>query len=323
MLPVGPEDVRAAWARIHRYVQRTPLTLSPALSERAGVEIALKQENRQHTGSFKPRGALNKILCVERRHWAAKGFVAASAGNHALGVAFACEVLGNPRAHVFVQANASPAKVAKLKRTKVELVLVGETYEAAQAAALAHAKKYGATFVSAYDDPQVVAGQGTVGLEIADEGGRIDTVVVPTGGGALLAGIALAVKDASPRTRVIGVNPEASPSARRSLEEGRALDPFEHGPTLAQGLAGGFGQVGFEVARALVDEVVLVSEQEMAEATAALIDAEQIIAEPSGIAGLAAVLGGKVKPKGRTVVVLSGGNVDATTLAGILARARL
>ena len=320
MLPVTPDDVRAAWARIHRHVVRTPLTLSPALSERAGVEIALKQENRQHTGSFKPRGALNKILTVERNLWAAKGFCAASAGNHALGVAYACETLGNPRGHVFVQGNASPAKLAKLRRTKVELTLVGETFEAAQAAAIAHAKKYGTIFISAYDDPAVVAGQGTTGLEIVDEAGRIDTVVVPTGGGALLAGIAVAVKDQSPKTRIVGVNPEASPSAKRSLAEGKALDPFEHAPTLAHGLAGGFGKIGFEIAQQLVDEIVLVSEKEMADATAALVDAEQIVAEPSGIAALAAVLFGKIKPKGRTIVVLSGGNVDAATLAQVLTR---
>lgn len=320
MLPVTPDDVRAAWARIHRYVLRTPLTHSPGLSERAGVEVLLKQENRQHTGSFKPRGALNKILTIERNLWAAKGFVAASAGNHALGVAYACETLGNPRGTVYVQANASPAKISKLRRTKMELVLVGETFEAAQAAALEHAKKYGATFISAYDDAAVMAGQGTVGLEIADEAGRIDTVVVPTGGGALLGGIALALKDVSPKTCVVGVNPEASPSAQRSLAEGKALDPFEHGPTLAHGLAGGFGKLGYEIANVLVDEVVLVSEQEMADATAALIDTDQILAEPSGIAGLAAVLAGKVKSSGRTVVVISGGNVDAATLAKLLPR---
>lgn len=320
--PVTADDVRAAWARIHRFVLRTPLTLSPGLSERAGVEIALKQENRQHTGSFKPRGALNKILTIERNQWASKGFSAASAGNHALGVAFAAEALGNPRAHLFVQGNASPAKLAKLRRFKTsELHLVGETFEEAQQAALAHAKKFGATFISAYDDPAVVAGQGTVGLEIVDEAGRIDTVVVPTGGGALLGGIALAVKDVSPRTRVVGVNPEASPSAKRSLEEGRALDPFAHGPTLAHGLAGGFGRTGFEIAKAFVDEVVLVSEKEMADATAALVDTDQLVVEPSGIAGLAAVLAGKVKPAGRTVVVLSGGNVDSSTLATLLTRA--
>ena len=313
------DDVRAAWARIHRFVVRTPLTLSPLLSEKAGVEIALKQENRQHTGSFKPRGALNKILSIERNVWASKGFAAASAGNHALGVAYACETLGNPRAHLFVQGNASPAKIAKLRRYKTaDIALVGETFDAAQTAAQAHSKKFGSAFISAYDDPAVVAGQGTVGLEIADEGGRIDTVVVPTGGGALLGGIAVAIKDVSPRTRVVGVNPEASPSALRSLKEGRALDPFDHGPTLAHGLAGGFGKLGYEIAKSLVDEIVLVSEKEMAEATAALIDAEQILAEPSGIAGLAAVLSGKVKPSGRTVVVLSGGNMDAATLATML-----
>ncbi len=316
--PATVSDVRAARERIAPYLLRTPLTHSYLLSEQGGCDIWLKQENRQRTGSFKPRGALNKImsLSLEER---ARGVAAASAGNHALGVAYACQALGVERADVFVQANAASSKIAKLREYPARVHLIGETYEAAQQAALAHARQTGATFVSAYDDPAVIAGQGTCGLEIVEDLSDFDAVVVPVGGGALSAGIALAVKSAHPQARVIGVNPAASPSARLSFQRGEALDPYDHEPTLAHGLAGGYGKIPFQVARGLIDEIALVSEAELKRAIIALIDSEQILAEASGIAGLAAVLNRKVADlTGKVVVVISGGNMDSETLKSIL-----
>jgi threonine dehydratase len=267
------EELRAARERIRPHVLRTPLTRSAALSERAGAEVWLKLECRQHTGCFKPRGAVNRIASLSEDE-RARGVVAASAGNHALGVAHACRAVGVEQADLFVQADAAPAKVRKLRGYPVRLHLLGANYEEAQQAALAHARETGAVFVSSYDDAAVIAGAGTCGLEIVEDLPEPDAVVVPVGGGALIAGIATAVKAARPRARVIGVNPEASPSALESLRAGRALDPYEHGPTRAHGLAGGFGRVPFEIARRLVDEVVLVSELELARGIAALIDAE-------------------------------------------------
>ena len=277
------------------------------------MDVRLKLENLQHTVSFKPRGALNKLMTLgpEQR---SRGIVAASAGNHALGVAYACEVLGIAEADLFVQANASPAKLAKIREYPVRLHPVGATYEEAQQAALAHARRTGATFAPAYDDEAVVAGQGSCGLEILDALEGFDAVVVPVGGGALSAGIAVAVKGLRPGVRVIGVNAAASPSALLSFQRGEALDPFEHEPSLAHGLAGGYGRVPFAVARHLIDEIVLVTEAEMKRAMATLIDTDQILAEPSGIAGVAAVIEGKTRLSGRVVVVVSGGNVDAATL---------
>lgn len=310
-------DVVAARDRIAPHLARTPLTLSPMLSERAGREVLLKRENQQATGSFKPRGALNKLLSMDASE-RARGVVAASAGNHALGLAYAARALRVESCDLFVQKNASPAKIGKLKAYPARVHLVGDTFEEAQQGALAHAARTGATFVSAYDDRDVLAGQGTVGLEIMEDAPDIETVVVPVGGGALLGGIALAVKHLSPKTRVVGVNPAASPSALLSLQQGRAIDPYDHEPTLAHGLAGGFGKAGFEVARLLVDEIVLVTEEEMAASVAALVDSDQLLAEPSGIAALAAVLHGKVRGVGRTVVVLSGGNIDSATLRTML-----
>ncbi len=315
--PVRPADVRAAARRIAPHIVRTPLTPSALLRETTGSDIWLKQENRQHTGSFKPRGALNKILSLSPAE-RSRGIVAASAGNHALGVAFASQVMGVNGVRIYVQRNAARAKIHKLSTYPVEVHLVGDTFEEAQQAALAHVRASGACYVSAYDDPAVIAGQGTCGLEIVEQVGDFDAVVAPVGGGALVSGIALAVKDANPAARVIGVNAAASPSALLSLRGGAAIDPYDHEPTLAHGLAGGFGRVPFTIARQLVDDIVLVSEDELKRAMMALIDAEQLLIEASGAAGLAAVLFGKVYARGKVVVVLSGGNIDVPTLRQIL-----
>ncbi len=316
--PISLSDVLVARDRISRHVLRTPLTRSPLLSRRAGCEVWLKQENRQHTGSFKPRGALNKLLSLDAAA-RGRGIVTSSAGNHALGVAYACQVAGTKEADLFVQATAAPAKIAKLREYPARLHLVGKTYEDAHQAALAHAGKTGATYLSSYDDLDIVAGQGTCGLEITEDLPELDAVVVPVGGGALSAGIALAVKAARPRSRVVGVNAAASPSALLSFQKGHAHDPYDHEPTLAHGLAGGYGRVPFAVARDLIDEIVLVSEEEMKEGIAALIDSDQILAEPSGVAAVAAVIAGKVAGlAGRVVAVVSGGNIDTGTLRTVL-----
>jgi threonine dehydratase len=314
---VSLADVQGARERVAPYLRRTPLVRSPLLSRRTGQDVWLKLESAQHTGSFKPRGALNKLLSFGEAG-GSRGVTAASAGNHALGVAYACAVLGIREADLFVQGNASPAKVEKIREYPVRLHMVGSTYEDAQQAALAHAERTGACFASAYDDESVIAGQGGCGLEIVEELDAFDTVVVPVGGGALSAGIAVAVKGLRPQARVVGVNTAASPSALLSFERGEALDPYDHAPSIAHGLAGGYGRIPFAVARGLIDEIVLVSEDGLRRGMAALIDTDQLLAEPSGIAAVAAVLEGKVRAAGRVVAVVSGGNVDSGTLREVL-----
>jgi threonine dehydratase len=311
-------EVEAARQRIAPHLRTTPLERSPLLSRAAGVELWLKQENRQPTGSFKPRGALAKLggLTPEERR---RGVVAASAGNHALGVAYAARALGLSEVELYVQGTAAPAKIAKLREYPVALRLVGTTYDDAERAGRARAKETGAVFVSAYDDPTVIAGQGSCGLEIVEQLESAETVIVPVGGGALSAGIAVAVKARWPKTRVVGVNAAASPSALLSFQRGEALDPYDHEPTLAHGLAGGYGRIPFAVARTLIDEIVLVSEDEIKKGMAALVDSDQILAEASGIVAVAAVLYGKVAGlRGRVVAVVSGGNVDSGTLKLVL-----
>ncbi|MBI5568295.1 MAG: pyridoxal-phosphate dependent enzyme [Chloroflexi bacterium] len=310
-------EIYLAQQRIAPHVVETPLHYSSLLSQQLGSDVWLKLENRQHTGSFKPRGALNKILSLSTEELA-RGIVAASAGNHALGVAHAAKQLNLANVDVFVQANAAPTKIAKLRQYPISLHLTGDTFDEAQAAAFEFAGKSGATFVSAYDDVQVIAGQGTVGLEIASTLPDINTIVVPVGGGGLIAGIATVAKSLNPTIRVVGVNPAASPSAYLSKRDGQPYDPYDHEPTLAQGLAGGFGRVPFMVGMMLIDEIALVTEEEMKSAIAALIDSDQMLAEASGIAGLAAVLAGKVQISGKTVVVITGGNIDSDTLRLVL-----
>ncbi len=319
MTEITLEDIRLARRRISGHVAHTPLHYSPLCSARLGFGLWLKMENRQHTGSFKPRGALNKILSLTPTA-RAQGIVAASAGNHALGVAHAARVAGLREVNIYVQADAAPAKIAKLKQYDIRMHLVGRTFEEAQQAALAQAGSTGATWVSAYDDVEVIAGQGTCGLEIMEDLPAADTIVVPVGGGGLIAGIAIAAKSIDPGVRIIGVNPAASPSAWLSKRDGRACDPYDHEPTLAQGLAGGFGRVPFAVAMSMIDEIVLVSEDELVQAVATLIDSDQVLVEASGAAAAAAVLAGKIKSGGRCVAVLSGGNIDASTLSLILNR---
>ena len=314
-----PEDVVRAGAVLGPILPPTPLRRSFALRDFG--DVRLKLECWQPTGSFKVRGALNNVATLgddEKR----RGIVAASAGNHALGVAFAARAIGGVRTSVFVPTTAPAAKVDKLRAFPgVEVVVGGRTYDDAHAAALARAERDGATYVHAFDDPRTAAGQGTVALEIADELPPVGTVVVPVGGGGLISGMAVALKARVPGVRVVAVQPDASPALRDSLRAGRALVDYDAGPTLADGLAGGIGLIAWEH-RDLIDDVVTVSEAEIEDAIVRLVAADQVIAEGSAGAGVAAVAAGRVAGGGRPIaVVVTGGNLDVSVLARLLARA--
>jgi threonine dehydratase len=309
-------DVRRAAEAIGRHLRPTPLRRSYAVPGRE--DVLLKLECWQPTGSFKVRGALARmaLLTAEERQ---RGIVAASAGNHALGVAFAAQALGGIRATVFVPTSAPRAKVDKLRTFPVEVRETGANYDEAHAAAEEECARTGAVYVHAYDDPRTAAGQGTIGLELMAERPDVGTVVVPIGGGGLVTAIAVACKAIDPTVRVVGVQPDLSPSFRESVRRGEALLEYPAGPTLADGIAGGIGAIVF-AHRALVDEDVLVSEDEIADAMAALVAHDQVIAEASGAVGVAAVRAGRVPAvPGRAVaIVVSGANVDARVLARIL-----
>ncbi len=303
---------------IRPFTRTTPLLHSPYLSQLTGADVWLKLENWQTTGSFKIRGALSKIgrLSAAQR---ARGIVAASAGNHALGVAYAASVLGGVTADIFVPGTVPQAKIAKLAAYPVALHQVGDTYEAAHQAAAAFAAETGALEISAYDDLDVIAGQASVGLEIFQQRPQVDLLLVPVGGGGLIAGIGSVTAVLSPTCRVVGVQPSASPAALLSLRDGVAYDPFDHEPTLADGLAGGFGAVPFAVAANLIHDVLLSDEKTMRRAMFTLLDRHQLVVEASGAIAIAPLLANQIDITGLTVVcVLSGGNVDTAVLRDIL-----
>jgi len=315
---LGRPDVEDARQALAPYLSPTPLRRAFSVP---GGQAWLKLECWQPTGSFKVRGALNVLAglgSAERK----RGVVAASAGNHALGVAFAIQALGGDiPATVFVPATAPRAKVDKLRTFPVTVVEGGATYDEAAARAAEHARTTGAFTVHAYDDPRTAAGQGTVGLEILDQNPLIGTIVVPVGGGGLIAGIAAAVKAQRPDVRIVAVQPAASPALRDSLAQGQPLLDYRAEPTLADGLAGGIGLMVY-THRHLVDEVVNVTEPEIEDAIIALVAHDQVVAEGSGAVGVAALRSGRLRlDDGRpAAVVITGANIDAGVLGRLLTR---
>ncbi len=311
--------ITLAYQKIKPYLGSLPLLYSPALSERSGAEVWLKLECRQPTGSFKIRGALFKMMSLGEAA-RTQGIVTASAGNHGLGTAYAAHKLGLDNVTIFVPETTPTAKVAKLRRFPITLHQVGDTYEAAHQAADAFIKDTGAIYLPAYDDPQVITGAGTCGLEIVTERPDVDVVIVPVGGGGLIAGTAVAVKGIHPGCRLIGVQPTASPAAKLSFEQNLPLDPYDHAPTIADGLAGGFGAHPFYIARTLIDDIWLFDEAALRQAVFSLIDREQLVVEASGAIAVAPLLEDSHDLRGQRVVcLLSGANIDSHLLAEILA----
>ncbi len=312
-------DVLQAHRAIRPFIRKTPLIYSPYLSEKTGGKIWLKLECWQPTGSFKVRGALNKVHTLTDAE-KARGVVTASAGNHGLGVSYAASQLGVKEATVFVPNHAPQSKIAKLQTFPVSLRRVGETYEEAHQAAARFARETGAVEIPAYDDTAVIAGQGTMALEMMTDLPQVDVVVVPVGGGGMMAGIATVLRALAPNAHLVGVQPEATPAALLSYRQGKAIDPYDHAPTLADGLAGGFGALPFALTKDAPPEIVLVNEDGLLHGIYVALAHHQLVVEPSGAVGLAALLAGAVDVGGKTAVcVLSGGNVDVAVLRQALA----
>jgi threonine dehydratase len=327
------DDVLAARQIIAPHIWRTPLAHSSALSqmlrapsETSTTQIYLKLECWQHTGSFKVRGALAKLASLSAEE-AVRGVVTASAGNHGLGVAYASQVLGSraldsPPVTIFVPENVSPAKVRRLAAFDCQVRRAGIDYDAAHAEAEAYARRHGATYLSAYDDPAVIAGQGTVALEILEDLPGVDILIVPVGGGGLIAGTAILTRALNPAVRVVGVQPEASPSAFLSLRDGRAYETYEAGPTICDGLAGGFGRLPFQAAGPLIDQVLVVPEADVRRAVGWLLAEEQLLVEGSAAIAVAPLLNGQLDAGGKNATaILTGRNLDAGLLQSILAEA--
>ena len=313
-------DVEAARKRLQGVVHRTPVTPSATFSERSGADVWLKLENLQRTGSFKIRGAYNKIASLDPAA-RARGVVAASAGNHAQGVALGARLAGIP-ATIVMPERASISKAEAVRGYGAELILHGRDYNEAEARAKAIQAERGMTFVHAFDDPDVIAGQGTIGLELLEDVPDVETVLVPVGGGGLAAGVALAIKARRPDVRIVAVEPTGASKLPESLRKGSAhLLPSVS--TIADGLAARrVGDLPFEALRRHANEVVQVDDDETAMAILLLLERAKTLVEGAGGVALAALLAGKVPlRKGeKTVVLLSGGNIDVTLLDHILQR---
>ena len=303
-----PEDIESAANALRRYLPPTPLQYSRAFTDKARCHVYLKIESIQPIRAFKVRGALNKLIHLPEAERAA-GVITASAGNHGLGVAFAAATFKVP-ATVYVPETANPFKVEAIRRLGARVIAAGRNYSGANSEALIAQRESGAVFVHAYDDPNVVAGQGTIATELLADLDDFDTVLVPVGGGGLIAGIACYLKARKPGIRVIGVEPTGADGMYRSLKAG-SIVTLDKVTTIADGLAASApGQLTFELARRYVDHVVLVEDSEMLRAIRLLFEWEHLLAEPAGAAALAALLyHHRPAPNERVVVILSGGNV--------------
>jgi len=315
---VRMQDIYLAKGRIRPVVRRTPLVHSALLTARVGSSVYLKLENLQETGSFKIRGAANKMLNLTAEE-KKRGVVTGSSGNHGRAVAFVARRL-DVNAVICISAQSPNNKVDAIRHLDAEVVVHGESYDESVSHAERLAEERGLTMIDSFDDPHVIAGQGTIGLELLEDLPEIDTAIVPLAGGGLLCGIALALKSANPAIRVIGVSMERAPVMYYSLQAGAPIE-MEEEETIAHALAGGLGQNNrytFRMTQKYVDDVVLVSEEAIAEAMVFALEHHHLVVEGAGAVGIAALLDDRVKEIGRNVaVVVSGSNVDIPLLLRI------
>jgi threonine dehydratase len=319
----GPSlaEFEAARAIVAQVAQPTPMETSRYLSSVLGSPVFMKCENLQRTGSYKLRGAYNLMssLTAEER---AKGVIAASAGNHAQGVALAARELGI-KATIFMPMGVALPKLEATRAYGAEVVLVGHIFNESLKAAKERAAETGAVFIPPYDHDAIIAGQGTLGLEILEDTPELDTIVVPIGGGGLISGVASAVKQKAAlvgRTvRIIGVQAENAAAYPPSLKAGEPVNIDVH-PTISDGIAVARpGTKNFDIIKDAVDEVVTVSDDDTARALVMLLERAKMVVEPAGAVGVAAIMAGKVKNAGTTVAILSGGNIDPLLLQRIVA----
>ena len=317
-MSVTYDDIVGAYQAQGDVIRKTSLTFSDTFTQLTGSTIYLKNEFEQKTGSFKLRGAYHKIktLSEEERK---NGVVAASAGNHAQGVAFA-SALEKINCTIVMPTNASPAKVAATRGYGATVVLEGKNYDESWTKAQEIAKTTGATIIHAFDDPKIIAGQGVIGLEIIEQLPDVDEIYVPIGGGGLAAGILIAIKDKNPNVKVIGVESKSFPSMKNSLDSGK-LETIDGGFTVADGISVRTpGKQTFEIIKDKIDEIVLVDDDEIINTMFLLMERSKSVIEPAGAAGLAYLVSNKPSPGKKVVPILCGGNVDMYLLGQIVAK---
>lgn len=319
MTKLSLQDIQKAQETIKDIVKKTDILESAKLSSMTGANIYYKCENLQKTGSFKVRGACNKIANLTEKE-KASGVIASSAGNHAQGVALGAK-MNNIEATIVMPATAPLAKVTATKSYGANVVLEGLVYDDAYAKAVELQKETGATFLHPFNDEYVIAGQGTIGLEIFEQmNNKVDTILCPIGGGGIIAGVAVAAKALNPNVKIIGVQTANIPSMHESMKAGKVTTAFKS-TSVADGISvKTVGELTFSIVKDLVDEVVLVEEDEIAEGLLFLMENQKVVAEGSGSVTTAALLSGKYKPKaGENVVcIISGGNIDVNTLNKII-----
>lgn len=314
------ERIKNAQETIKDVVRKTPLFYTSTFSKQCGCNVYLKCENKQKTGAFKLRGAYNKVANLTEEE-KSKGVIASSAGNHAQGVAYAATAFG-VKSTIVMPVTAPQAKVQATKGYGAGVIQAGQVYDECYAKAVEVQKETGATFLHPFNDLDVMAGQGTIGLEILEELPNTDVIVVPIGGGGLIAGIATAAKAIKPSIRIIGVQPEIVASTKASLEKGKVVT-LPGAKSLADGISVSTpGDVCFEYIKKYVDEVVTVSEDDIAYGMFSLMERNKLVAEGAGASAIGSLLAGKVSGiEGKNVVALiSGGNVDIATVSKIIER---
>jgi len=305
------KDVEQAREKIQRFIWRTPLIESERLSQKTGSKLFLKLENLQKTGAFKIRGVLNKVLSLKERE-RKSGLLCATSGSHGLAVGQAAEITGTQA--VAVVPVVTPEVKLKRLRERLKVVIYGETYQESFLYARQVAEREGMVFIHGFDDPLIISGQGTVALEIMEELPETGLIVVPVGGGGLVAGVLAAVKERHPRVKVVGVQASGAPSMYRSWQTGQVFEIAQI-KTMAEGIAVKKpGQLTFELVRRWIDDIVLVTEEEIREGMLTLLRDGRVLAEAAGAVSVAAFLARKIKAAEKTVCVVSGGNVELKNL---------
>jgi len=322
-MPISHDAILAARTRLAGHVRRTSLEPSPSLTERAGVPVLLKREHHQVTGSFKVRGATNAVLSLPDEARAC-GIVGVSTGNHGRGLAHAAKAAG-ARCVICMSSLVPANKVEAIKALGAEVRIFGDSQDDAQEEADRLVAEEGLTMLPPFDHPHIIAGQGTVGLEMVEDLPDVDTVLVPLSGGGLISGIALAVKTVRPSARVIGVSMDHGAAMIESLRAGHPV-PVTEEASLADSLGGGIGldnQHTFAMVRDLVDETVMLTEDEIADGIRHAYWQEREVIEGGAAVGLGALVAGKVRPTGPTIVMLSGRNIDMTLHQRLMSGARV
>jgi len=307
----NPREIWKARKRIQDHIYRTPLVYSDSLSKLTGSKVYLKPECWQRCGCFKVRGAISHVSSLSKKQLN-RGLVTASSGNHALAVAFASTLFGKPPTRIYVPEDADSAKIKRIMEWEPELVYHGNSFFEAYQEARRYEKEKDATFVHSHGDPMVIAGQGTIGLEVMEDLPDVDSILIPIGGGGLVSGISTAAKTINENVRIIGVEPTAAPGAYKSLRDGVAHEEIEIEDSIADGLLGGFGSLPFQICSKTVDETHLVTDSEIIEAMKAFQREEQLMVEAASSVGLAALMTGKVDAKGEKVVlIVTSRNIDS------------